>query len=193
MRAPGQRADARRRGAAWVGEHAARPLWCGAGPITNNDFDNIRQVPLFSSGAHETKRRVHFFCTGRGVIRAQASGGPALIAAMGAALDYLTAQGDGDLVAGRNKLVANAELCAECTRAGVQALGFELFSSSPSAAVTAVKAPEGISATDIVKGFNVTRERIDSLNPDLPGRDWTIGLVLLGDACSPYTVSSETD
>jgi len=46
---------------------------------------------------------------------------------------------------------------------------------------------------DIVKGFNVTRERIDSLNPDLPGRDWTIGLVLLGDACSPYTVSSETD
>jgi aspartate aminotransferase-like enzyme len=77
----------------------------------------------------------------------------ALIAAMGAALDYLTAQGDGDLVNGRKKLVANAELCAECTRAGVEALGLELFSSSPSAAVTAVKAPAGISATDIVKAF----------------------------------------
>jgi len=77
----------------------------------------------------------------------------ALIAAMGAALDYLAAQGDGDLVAGRNKLVANAELCAACTRVGVEALGLELFSASPSAAVTAVKAPAGISATDIVKGF----------------------------------------
>ena len=77
----------------------------------------------------------------------------ALIAAMGAALDYLTSQGDGDLVTGRNRLVANAELCAECTRAGVEALGLELFSASPSAAVTAVKAPAGISATDIVKGF----------------------------------------
>jgi len=77
----------------------------------------------------------------------------ALIAAMGAALDYLTAQGEGDLVAGRDRLVANAELCAECTRAAVEALGLELFSSSPSAAVTAVKAPAGISATDIVKSF----------------------------------------
>jgi len=46
---------------------------------------------------------------------------------------------------------------------------------------------------DIVKCFNVTRERIDSLNPDLPGRDSTIGPVLLGDACGPYMVSSETD
>lgn len=77
----------------------------------------------------------------------------ALIAAMGAALDYLTSQGEGDLVTGRNKLIANAELCAECTRAGVEALGLDLFSSAPSAAVTSVKAPAGISATDIVKRF----------------------------------------
>lgn len=77
----------------------------------------------------------------------------ALIAAMGAALDYLAAQGEGDLAAGRDALVANAELCAECTRAGVKALGLELFSSNPSAAVTAVKAPAGVSATDIVKRF----------------------------------------
>ena len=77
----------------------------------------------------------------------------ALIAAMGAALDYLTAQGDGDLILGRKRLVENAELSAECTRSGIKALGLELFSSSPSAAVTAVKAPADISATDIVKGF----------------------------------------
>ncbi len=77
----------------------------------------------------------------------------ALIAAMGAALDYLTLQGDGDLVAGRDGLVSNAELCAECTRVAVQALGLELFSVSPSAAVTAVKVPAAISATDIVKAF----------------------------------------
>jgi aspartate aminotransferase-like enzyme len=77
----------------------------------------------------------------------------ALIAAMGAALDYLTSQGEGDLVDGRNRLVANAELCAECARVAVEALGLELFSASPSAAVTAVKAPAGVSATDIVKAF----------------------------------------
>jgi aspartate aminotransferase-like enzyme len=77
----------------------------------------------------------------------------ALIAAMGAALDYLTAQGDGDLVAGCDGLVANAEICAECTRVAVEALGLELFSARPSAAVTAVKAPAGVSATDIVKAF----------------------------------------
>ena len=77
----------------------------------------------------------------------------ALIAAMGAALDYLTVQGDGDLVVGRDRLISNAELCADCTRVAATALGLELFSSRPSAAVTAVKAPAGISATDIVKAF----------------------------------------
>ena len=39
----------------------------------------------------------------------------ALIAAMGAALDYLEQQGSGDLAKGRDLLVANAELCALCT------------------------------------------------------------------------------
>lgn len=77
----------------------------------------------------------------------------ALIAAMDAALEYLAAKGGGDVAKGREQLVDSAELCAACMRAGVEALGLQLFSSRHSAAVTAVKAPDGISATDIVKGF----------------------------------------
>src|SRR5580698_10911327 len=59
----------------------------------------------------------------------------ALIAALGAALDYIAAQAstaekpDGDLVKGREKLVANAELIAEMTRAALTALGFKLFNA----------------------------------------------------------------
>ena len=77
----------------------------------------------------------------------------ALIAAMGAALDYLEQQGEGELARGRDLLVANAELCARAMRAAAEALGLKLFSASHSAAVTAVKAPEGISSSDVVKGF----------------------------------------
>jgi aspartate aminotransferase-like enzyme len=77
----------------------------------------------------------------------------ALIAAMGAALDYLEQQGEGDLPTGRDLLVANAELSAKCMRTAVEALGLELFSASHAAAVTAVKAPAGISSSDVVKGF----------------------------------------
>jgi aspartate aminotransferase-like enzyme len=77
----------------------------------------------------------------------------ALIAAMGAALDYLEQQGGGDLAKGRDLLVANAELSALCMRNAAKAMGLELFSCSHSAAVTAVKAPEGVSSSDIVKGF----------------------------------------
>lgn len=77
-----------------------------------------------------------------------------LIAALGAALDYLSVQGGGSVTDGRKKLVENAELCAAMTRAAVKAMGFELFApDSPGAAVTAVKAPAGISSTDIVKGL----------------------------------------
>jgi aspartate aminotransferase-like enzyme len=77
----------------------------------------------------------------------------ALIAAMGAALDYLEQQGSGDLAKGRDLLIANAELCARATREACAALGLELFSAAPGAAVTAVKAPAGITSTDLVKGF----------------------------------------
>ena len=76
----------------------------------------------------------------------------ALIAALGAALDWIAAQADGDLVKGREKLVANAELIAEMTRAAVTALGFKLFNAvSPGAAATAVYAPEGVDSGVVVK------------------------------------------
>jgi aspartate aminotransferase-like enzyme len=78
----------------------------------------------------------------------------ALIAAMGAALDYLAAAGEGSVAEGRKRLVANAELCAAMTRAAVKAMKLEIFSAaSPGAAVTAVKAPQGQTSTAVVKKF----------------------------------------
>ena len=74
-----------------------------------------------------------------------------LIAGLGAALDYITAQGDGDLAAGRKKLVDNAETIAAMTRSAMQAMGLKLFSASPAAAVTAVLPPEGIDSGVVVK------------------------------------------
>lgn len=77
-----------------------------------------------------------------------------LIAALAAALDYVREMGDGDLAAGRTRLVDNAELCAEMTRAAVAALGLKLFSpSAPAAALTAVSAPAGLDSGAIVKEF----------------------------------------
>jgi aspartate aminotransferase-like enzyme len=76
----------------------------------------------------------------------------ALIAALGAALDFIAAQGGGDLAAGRDALVDNAETCAAMTRAAVEALGLKLFgASSPASAATAVYAPEGVDSGVIVK------------------------------------------
>ncbi len=75
-----------------------------------------------------------------------------LIAGLGAALDYIAAQGEGDLAAGRVKLVNNAETIAAMTRSAVQALGLQLFApSSPAAAVTAVLPPPGVDSGVIVK------------------------------------------
>jgi aspartate aminotransferase-like enzyme len=75
----------------------------------------------------------------------------ALIAALGAALDWIAAQADGDLAAGRKKLVDNAETIAEMTRGAVTAMGFKLFATTPGAAATAVYAPEGTDSGLIVK------------------------------------------
>ncbi len=82
----------------------------------------------------------------------------ALIAALGAALDWIAAQAAtaenpaGNLAAGRKKLVDNAETIAEMTRAAVEALGFKLYNAdSPGAAATAVYAPEGTDSGLIVK------------------------------------------
>ncbi len=78
----------------------------------------------------------------------------ALFAGMAAAFDYVRQMGDGNLAAGRHALIANAELCAAMTRAGVEALGLKLFApSSPAAALTAVAAPVGADSTAICKRF----------------------------------------
>jgi aspartate aminotransferase-like enzyme len=77
-----------------------------------------------------------------------------LFAALGAALDFIREMGDGDLVAGRKALVDNAELAAEMTRAGAQALGLKLFApAAPAAALTAIQSPNGIDSGTIVKQF----------------------------------------
>ena len=76
----------------------------------------------------------------------------ALIAALGAALDYIAGQADGDLVEGRKKLVDNAETIAAMTRAAVQAVGMKLFApDAPSAAATSVLPPAGVDSGVVVK------------------------------------------
>ena len=77
-----------------------------------------------------------------------------LFAALAATLDYIRQLGEGKLAAGREALIANAELCAAMTRAGVEALGLKLFAAkSPAAALTAVAAPAGADSTAICKLF----------------------------------------
>jgi aspartate aminotransferase-like enzyme len=77
-----------------------------------------------------------------------------LFAGLAAAFDYVRQMGNGNLAAGRDALVANAELCAAMTRAGVQAQGLKLFSPAcPAAALTAVAAPPGADSTTICKKF----------------------------------------
>ncbi len=85
----------------------------------------------------------------------------ALIAALGAALDYIAGQAatadnpKGDLAEGRKKLVDNAETCAAMTRAAATALGFKLFApkGAEAAAATAIVAPEGTDSGVLVKGL----------------------------------------
>ncbi len=78
----------------------------------------------------------------------------ALIAGLGAALDYIAGQAGGDLEKGRIALVNNAQVNAEATRAGLLALGFTLFApSAPAAAATAVAVPEGMDSSEVVKAL----------------------------------------
>lgn len=78
----------------------------------------------------------------------------ALVAALAAALDYVREQGNGDLAAGRELLINNAETAAAMTRAAAKALGLKLFSvESPGAALTAIASPAGVDSSDIVKLF----------------------------------------
>ncbi len=76
----------------------------------------------------------------------------ALVAAMDAALAYVAGLGEGNVGRGRQALVENAERLAQITRSAVIAAGLDLFApESPAAAMTAIQAPEGVSATDLVK------------------------------------------
>jgi aspartate aminotransferase-like enzyme len=71
----------------------------------------------------------------------------ALMLGLGEALKYIK-------TLGMDRLVDNAQQLARATRAACQALGLELFSpESPSASVTAVKAPAGMDSGVIVKEF----------------------------------------
>jgi aspartate aminotransferase-like enzyme len=78
-----------------------------------------------------------------------------LIAALGASLDYIAAQGGGDLSVGRKNLVDNANTCAAMTRAAATAMGLKLFAPKghEAAAATAILPPEGTDSGVIVKGL----------------------------------------
>lgn len=84
----------------------------------------------------------------------------ALIAALAAALDYLRQSGNGDLAAGRDALIHNAEVSAAMTRAAAQALGLKLYTASPADALTAIVPPNGLDSGVIVKEF---RNRFDAV------------------------------
>ena len=78
----------------------------------------------------------------------------ALIAGLGAALDYIAGQAGGDLEKGRIALIDNAQVNAEATRAGLVSLGFKLFApTAPAAAATAVAVPEGMDSGVVVKAL----------------------------------------
>ncbi|HUX44929.1 MAG TPA: alanine--glyoxylate aminotransferase family protein [Terracidiphilus sp.] len=78
----------------------------------------------------------------------------ALIAGLGAALDYIAGQAGGDLEKGRIALIDNAQVNAAATRAGLVALGFTLFApTAPAAAATAVAVPQGMDSSDVVKAL----------------------------------------
>jgi aspartate aminotransferase-like enzyme len=52
---------------------------------------------------------------------------------------------------GRESLIRNAQVLADCTRKAVEALGLRVFAEVPSDALTAVCAPSGVSSDDIEK------------------------------------------
>src|SRR5438270_4219262 len=90
-----------------------------------------------------------------------------LFAALGAALEYVREMGEGDLAAGREALINNAELAAEMTRAGAQALGLKLFAPScPATVLTAIQSPVGLDSGAIVKEF---RESFGAVVANGPG------------------------
>ena len=77
----------------------------------------------------------------------------ALLLALAEALKYIKSLG-------MDKLVENAQLLARGTRDAVQALGLQLFSSSPGSSVTAVRPPDGMDSGIIIKEF---RKRFNAI------------------------------
>src|SRR5208283_2035388 len=76
-----------------------------------------------------------------------------VVAGLAAALDFIREMGGGDVAAGREALIANAETAAEMTRAAAQAQRLPLFAAEPCAALTAILPPQGADSGDIVKFF----------------------------------------
>ena len=70
-----------------------------------------------------------------------------LLVGLAAALDHVRQLG-------RENLIRNAQVLADCTRHAVQALGLKLFAEVPADALTAVCAPPGINSSDIEKQMN---------------------------------------
>jgi aspartate aminotransferase-like enzyme len=86
----------------------------------------------------------------------------AMVAGLAAALGFIRQMGNGDLAAGRDALIANAEVAAAMTRAAAEALGLKLFAASaPADALTAILPPENVADSGvIVKDF---RQRFDAV------------------------------
>jgi aspartate aminotransferase-like enzyme len=61
---------------------------------------------------------------------------------------------------GMDKLVENAQILARATREAMQALGLELFSTSPGSSVTSVRPPAGMDSGVIVKEY---RKRFNAI------------------------------
>lgn len=77
-----------------------------------------------------------------------------LLLAMDEALKYIKG-------IGMDNLIRNAQMLAEATRAAAEALGLELFSgNNPGSSVTAIRAPQGMDSSVIVKDF---RNRFGSI------------------------------
>jgi len=83
-----------------------------------------------------------------------------LVAGLAAVLDYIRQSGGGSadpksaLIAGRDALIANAEIAAAMTRAAAAALHLSLFgAASPASALTAIIPPGDMDSSVIVKSF----------------------------------------
>ena len=83
----------------------------------------------------------------------------ALLLALAEALKYIKSLG-------MDKVVQNAQILARATREAMNELGLELFSSSPSSSVTAVRPPSGMDSGVIIKEY---RKRFEAIITDGQG------------------------